>query len=263
MLMLVTLTALLLSPSAIPEKPVSGETDDIEETMITGEIEFPEQWTIFVPEPDPESWTDRNNFPAWGLAQTSPTELSMYWTEHYRHSGMRLRRGTLRLDGFASLTAEDKVGEMLTQPLVFSGTRLEVNFATSAGGTIRLELCDIDGKPYEGFSLEDSDIVFGNEIDSVVTWNNSADLSELVSQLSVAHRIEWGTPIQDRTWRALRLPALLALSLLADDCLFLQFCQKAPPPIQEGNHSASPKKSLDFSSSSRIKNKSHARLAQW
>ncbi len=134
------------------------------------------------PGPDDESWTERNNFPAWGMVQTSPTELSLYWTEHYRHPGMRLRRGTIRLDGFASLAAADKVGEMITRPLIFSGARLEVNYATSAVGAIRFELCDTHGNPYKGFALEDSDIVFGNEIDGVVTWNNSDDLSELVGQ---------------------------------------------------------------------------------
>ena len=129
-------------------------------------------------------WTDRNNYPAWGMVQTSPTQLSMYWTEHYRHPGMRLRRGTIRIDGFVSLHADgNKVGEMLTRPLIFRGDKLRVNYATSAIGALRFEICDQQGEPIENFTLGDSEILFGNEIDHTVTWNGRSDVEELAGRV--------------------------------------------------------------------------------
>ncbi|MBI3987508.1 MAG: hypothetical protein HY343_11340 [Lentisphaerae bacterium] len=40
---------------------------------------------------DPLNWTERNNYPVWGIAETSPTEWSMYISEHYRHKSVPTR----------------------------------------------------------------------------------------------------------------------------------------------------------------------------
>ncbi|MFN2352554.1 MAG: hypothetical protein ABR497_11485, partial [Kiritimatiellia bacterium] len=94
------------------------------------------------PGPEPEMWTDRNQYPAWGLLETGPGEISIYWGEHNKHPVKRLRRGTLRTDGFVSLHAGADPGELVTRPLLFSGSRLEINYATSAIGALMFELCD-------------------------------------------------------------------------------------------------------------------------
>lgn len=133
------------------------------------------------PSTEPEVWTDRNNYPAWGLIETSPEELSIYWTEHYRHPGMRLRRGVIRKDGFVSLQSVGSPGEALTRPLRFTGNSLEVNYATDATGWIRFELCRADGTPIEGFTFYDSESLFGNELQHTVRWRGSS-LSELRDQ---------------------------------------------------------------------------------
>lgn len=126
------------------------------------------------PSTEPEVWTDRNNYPAWGIIETGPQEFSVYWTEHYRHPGMRLRRGVVRRDGFVSLQSAGEPGEMLTRPLLFSGDALEVNYATDAAGWIRFELCDTGGDPLEGFTLYDSETLFGNELDHIVMWRGDS-----------------------------------------------------------------------------------------
>ncbi|MCA9064562.1 MAG: hypothetical protein KDA96_15935 [Planctomycetaceae bacterium] len=140
------------------------------------------------PGTEPEVWTDRNNYPAWNVIQTSPEEVSVYWTEHYRHPGMRLRRGVIRTDGFASLHAEDSPGEIITRPLKFAGSQLQVNYATDATGWIRFELCDHAGQALSGFSLYESEVLFGNEVQHPVTWKSGGDLSSLANQ-SVRLRI--------------------------------------------------------------------------
>ena len=57
----------------------------------------------------PERWENRNNMTAWGILETAndlptaPKELSIFTTEgYYRGDACRLRRFTLRLDGFVS-----------------------------------------------------------------------------------------------------------------------------------------------------------------
>ena len=126
------------------------------------------------PSTEPEVWTDRNNYPAWGIIESGPEELSIYWTEHYRHPGMRLRRGVIRKDGFVSLQSAGQVGEALTRPLEFEGNALEVNYATDATGWIRFELCKPDGTPVPGFTLYDSETLFGNELEGTVRWRGGS-----------------------------------------------------------------------------------------
>lgn len=166
----------------IPEHTHNGISDAILMSSRDGKLFRRWEEGFVRPGPEPEVWTDRNNYPAWGLVQTSPTELSLYWTEHYRHPGMRLRRGAIRVDGFVSIHAGSEVGEILTRPLVFSGNRLTVNYATSAVGALRFELCDRPDEPFKGFSLADSDLVFGNEVERTITWNSRHDLSELAGK---------------------------------------------------------------------------------
>lgn len=145
-----------------------------------------ERWeeAFLRPNTEPEAWTDRNNYLAWGMAQTSAEELSFYWCEHNGHPGVRLRRGTLRTDGFVSVHAPGRgIGEMLTRPMRVSGSRLEVNYETSAAGTMIFELCDEAGRAIEGFSLADSETLYGNAIAHTVTWRGAVqDVSHLAGR---------------------------------------------------------------------------------
>ncbi|MCC7493014.1 MAG: hypothetical protein IT204_11720 [Fimbriimonadaceae bacterium] len=153
-----------------PQHPVPGISDAVLLASRDG-LAF-ERWreAFLRPGPDPLSWTDRTNYPAWGIIQTSPTELSIYWTEHYRHPDLKLRRGTLRLDGFVSVGADMSGGELLTAPFTFTGRRLLVNYATSAAGSLRFELCDEAGEPLLGLAYADSELLYGDELQHAVTW---------------------------------------------------------------------------------------------
>ena len=128
---------------------------------------------------DPLCWTDRNNYLAWGLAPSGPGEISLYWNEHYRYPTQRLRRGTIRTDGFVSLHADAVPGgEALTRPLIFTGTGLHLNYSTSAVGYVRIELCDAEGKPLPGFSMIEGENLFGDELDHLYQWNSN-DLGKI------------------------------------------------------------------------------------
>jgi hypothetical protein len=145
------------------------------------------------PGQQPDRWVNRNNLPARGIVETesdiegAPNELSIYATEgYYRGPATRLRRYTLRLDGFVSVSAPPDGGEMRTKPLLFakteSASQININFATSAVGSIKCELQDADGKAIEGFALEDCDEIYGDSIDRAISWKGSADISKFADQ---------------------------------------------------------------------------------
>ena len=113
----------------------------------------------------------------------APRELSLYASESYwTGEGSGLRRYTLRLDGFVSVGAAMRGGELVTKPLTYSGSELHLNFATSAAGSLRVELQDPDGTALPGFSLDDCHELFGDSVDRVVTWKQGADVGQLSGQ---------------------------------------------------------------------------------
>ena len=131
---------------------------------------------------DPRNWTDRSNEMAWGMLQTAPDELSLYWLEHFHHPSCRLRRGTVRLDGFGSLHAGFTGGEALTHPLLFTGGELTLNLATSAAGSARVEVQDSGGTPIPGYTLAESLELYGDTLNRPVRWQGDTALGPLAGQ---------------------------------------------------------------------------------
>lgn len=127
-------------------------------------------------------WVSRNNYPALGMIQTSPTELSLYVNQDYAQPTAHLRRYSLRLDGFASVHVPYEGGEMTTKLLRFRGKRLELNFSTSAVGGIRVEIQNETGQPIEGFAADDCMEILGNEIARLVHWKNEPDVAALAGK---------------------------------------------------------------------------------
>jgi len=128
---------------------------------------------------------NRSNYMTSGLLQLpgKPNEVSVYATEaYYAGPGSRVRRFTFRTDGFVSLQAGANVGEMITKPLRFSGRELCVNYLTSAGGSLRLELQDEAGKPLPGFALGDCKALGGDSIEQKITWAKGSAGATLAGQ---------------------------------------------------------------------------------
>jgi hypothetical protein len=119
---------------------------------------------------DSKNWASRNGMTATGYVRTGPTEMSIYVQEHYAQASARITRYAIRLDGFASVNAPYKGGEMVTRPLLFQGSRLILNFSTSAAGSISVELQDEHGEPIPGFTLEESEVIVGDRIERAVAW---------------------------------------------------------------------------------------------
>lgn len=129
-----------------------------------------------------ENWVSRTNYPALNVVETGPAEMSFYANQNYGQPTAHLRRYSLRTDGFVALHAGYGGGEVVTRPLKFGGKKLEINFSTSAAGSVKIELQDEAGKPIEGYSLADCQEQIGNEIDRVVRWKESADVSAITGK---------------------------------------------------------------------------------
>jgi len=143
------------------------------------------RWNEVFLRPGPErpgTWTYGQTFIAWEPVVTksaiegAPDELSFYVSESYwsGRGGSTVRRYTLRLDGFVSLKAPLAGGELVTRPVRFAGSKLALNFATSAVGSVRVELQDESGRPLPGFALDDCAPLFGDTIDRTVRWQGGS-----------------------------------------------------------------------------------------
>jgi len=135
------------------------------------------------------TWNYGHQYIAWHVVETksdlegAPNELSFYATESYwTGKSSVVRRYTLRLDGFVSIHAPMKGGELITKPLTFKGSQLIMNFASSAAGGIQVEIQDEAGKPIPGYTLADAEPQFGDSIERAVTWKSGSDVGKLAGQ---------------------------------------------------------------------------------
>jgi hypothetical protein len=70
-------------------------------------------------------------------------------------------------------------GEFTTRPLVVAGSRLELNYATSAAGSLQVEVQDEAGRPLPGFAAGDMPPLYGDEFGVTVRWKTGASLAAL------------------------------------------------------------------------------------
>ncbi|MFP6767034.1 MAG: hypothetical protein VB859_02615 [Planctomycetaceae bacterium] len=130
------------------------------------------------PGPGPENWVTRTNYTLRGLHPTGPHEMSIYVNRHNGQRSSHVRRYVFRTDGLVSIAAGFAGGEMLTRPLTFEGGRLELNYATSAVGSIRVELQDESGQPIPGLGLKSSVEMIGDEISRTAAWDSTTRLAD-------------------------------------------------------------------------------------
>lgn len=123
----------------------------------------------------PQRWKNRANYVAQGVHPTGPAEMSIY-----HRSGDRY---VLRTDGFISVHAAAKAGEIITKEIIFEGTELFLNLSTSAVGEARVEIQNRDGNPFPGFELENCQALFGDGVSLKMEWKSSdADLASLAGE---------------------------------------------------------------------------------
>jgi hypothetical protein len=156
----------------VPEHEGPGVSDAVFMSSRDGthwDRPFLEAWVR--PGPDLKNWTDRNNMTANGII-ADDTEWSLYISEHYRHADHRIRRLSVRKQGFTSMHADAKGGEFTTHPLKFTGNKLVLNYSTSAAGSIQIDALDDSGKV-----LATMPELYGDDFEA-----NALDVSKLAGQ---------------------------------------------------------------------------------
>lgn len=163
---------------ALPTRffPDRGESTDVLFMTARGPGPFDRTFkSAFIrPGLDPARWGNRSNYAALNVVETGTEEMSIYMTP--------FRRFTLRPDGFASAQAGWEEGELVTRPLKFTGDRLFLNYATSAGGRIRVEIQSPEGQPLPGFDLESCRPMIGDSLDQQVGWKRGGSLEKIKGQ---------------------------------------------------------------------------------
>ena len=134
----------------------------------------------------PETWQYGQHYVAWHAVETkgtlpgAPNEISLYSSEGgWTGDDNLIRRYTIRLDGFVSIHAGTRGGEIITKPLVFRGSKLTMNFATSAIGGVRVAIEDAGGGALEGYALKDCHEHFGDEVNRTVSWKSGSNVASL------------------------------------------------------------------------------------
>jgi len=99
-----------------------------------------------------------------------------------------------KVDRFVEQRGGDRPGYLLTKEFVVEGNRIKINTVMPGMAYheqfIRVEIASHpplgghhgSSQPYPGFSFEDSDVLKGSRTDMTVTWNGSADISELAGK---------------------------------------------------------------------------------
>ena len=129
----------------------------------------------------PMDWISRSNAAGCGVVPSSSDPMSMYVYRltHYGQPSACLSRYEMRTDGFASLSADAAGGIVRTCPVIFSGEDLYLNFDTSAGGNIYVEVLDSDYKVIPGMSRDDCTEILGNDLDRRVSWQGNTSFANL------------------------------------------------------------------------------------
>jgi hypothetical protein len=82
----------------------------------------------------------------------------------------------LRRDGFASLNAGEKPGQIMTRPLSFKGKNLFVNAEVADGGWIKAAVLSRDSQPVVGCTLEDAVALTKGATEGRMTWKSKDTL---------------------------------------------------------------------------------------
>ena len=107
---------------------------------------------------------NRSNYMANGLLdlKTEPKHMSVYATEaYYEGPDNRIRRFQYRKDGFVALTADKSGGIVTTRLLKTTGGKLYLNYQTSEGGHIKVDVLDKDDELLPGMES----VLVGDSID--------------------------------------------------------------------------------------------------
>ncbi len=110
-----------------------------------------------------------------------PQQNSDVYEFNGMHYGGSTGMAVLRRDGFVSMEASGRSGELTTRKLRFAGKYLFVN-ANCPEGSLRVEVLDEDGKPIKGYTAVDCNAVRADKTLVRVSWKKNATLKKLAGR---------------------------------------------------------------------------------
>ena len=129
-------------------------------------------------------WNGGNVQSAGGGFLVVDDQLYFYCSGRSMRDGVTVNStglATLRRDGFASLDAQEKPGELTTRPVLFQGKHLFVN-VNPAEGELRAELIDQDGNAIPGFGISECLPLRKDSTCIEVRWRDQKNLASLADQ---------------------------------------------------------------------------------
>ncbi len=143
----------------------------------------------FIPTGMPGQWDEGLIYRGVGLIRRGSEIWLSFYGRHATHNTYKDKRyqgayswAISRLDGFVSLDAGDETGELVTVPIIFSGSRLVLNVHALPGGWVRCELQDGSGKAVPGFSVNEADPIRVDSVGQTVTWRGRSNVRHLAGQ---------------------------------------------------------------------------------
>jgi hypothetical protein len=130
------------------------------------------------PAPSIVTWNDRHWLYYVGLARTHAGQWSPNLTGHKGGIGL----ATIRRNGFTSINSGPNGGTFTTRPFEFDGNRLTINAATTATGSVRVEIQNAAGQPRPGFTLADCTPLTGDSLSGTIRWKDNSNVSGLAGQ---------------------------------------------------------------------------------
>ena len=112
----------------------------------------------------------------------SPDTHSGPEIEREPYKPRRIMRVVQRLDGFVSAEVDSGGGAITTPLIEFEGNRLELNIDCGAAGEAWVEILGEDGKPVEGYGMDEAVSVDRNGVAQEVWWRRGPDVSALAKR---------------------------------------------------------------------------------
>ena len=185
----------------VKEHPEPGVSDTTIITSngdgLTWNREFKAAWLR--PGRSTRNWSQRSNMIASGI-RFDKNEWSLYGTMHYQWDDCHMQRLSIRPYGFASVYGSYDGGNVVTSQIVFSDNIikkmassddksklvLKINYATSAFGSIMIELLKSESKATNnddnGKSSSDdvtkllqSKTMYGDDLEEIVIWEKTKE----------------------------------------------------------------------------------------
>ena len=90
----------------------------------------------------------------------------------------------LRRDGFVSMNAGKKEGQLVTEPVMFDGEYLFVNVdVNNKKSCLAVEVLDKDGNPIKGFGKTECNILKRTDTTkSMITWKNNKSMKSIANK---------------------------------------------------------------------------------